>query len=148
MSYKIVLILHLLGAAVWTGGHLVLALGFLPRALAVGDPRIVLGFEERYERIGIPALLVQIVTGLVLAYRYLPDPASWFSFATPVASHVLLKLALLLVTLALAIDARLRLVPRLTRERLPALAWHVGAVTVIAVLMVALGAGIRTGGLF
>ncbi len=146
--FRLVLILHLLGAAVWVGGHLVLTLGFLPRALRERDPRLLLDFESRYERIGIPALLVQVVTGLILAWRYLPDPAAWFSFESPVATHIFWKLALLALTLLLAIHARLRLIPRLDAPGLPLLAAHVVTVTVLAVLMVAVGAGIRTGGLF
>ena len=35
--YHAVLLLHVLGATVWTGGHLVLALGVLPGALAQGN---------------------------------------------------------------------------------------------------------------
>lgn len=38
--------------------------------------------------------------------------------------------------------------PRLTPERLPLLAAHIIAVTVLGVLFVILGVGIRTGGLF
>ncbi len=146
--FQLVLILHLLGASVWTGGHLVLAIGFLPRALRRRDPGLLLDFESRFERIGIPALLVQIVTGLLLAWRYVPEPARWLSFESHVTGHIFVKLILLALTLALALDARLRLIPRLDARRLPSLAAHVVAVTVLAVLFVAVGAGIRIGGLF
>jgi uncharacterized membrane protein len=38
MLFKILVILHTLGATVWTGGHLVLAATVLPSALKHRDP--------------------------------------------------------------------------------------------------------------
>jgi putative copper export protein len=148
MHYRLLVILHLLGASVWVGGHLVLCLSVLPRALRARDPQPVREFEGGFERIGIPALVLQVVTGLVLALRWAPDPSTWLWPTTPAAALIRLKLALLAATILLAIDARLRLVPHLDARRLPALAWHIVAVTVIAVLMLVAGAGIRTGGLW
>jgi putative copper export protein len=145
--YQLMLILHVLGATVWTGGHLVLAIAILPQALRRHDPELILGFESRYERVGIPALVVQVVTGIWLAYRMLPDPAAWFGFETYVASHIAVKLMLLLLTAGLAIDARVRIIPRLRPETLPALAWHIIPVTILAVLFVVVGVGTGTGGI-
>jgi uncharacterized membrane protein len=42
--YQLMLILHVLGATVWTGGHLVLAITILPQALRRHDPELILGF--------------------------------------------------------------------------------------------------------
>lgn len=146
--FRLILTLHLLGAAVWTGGHLVLALVVLPPALRRRDPSPVKAFEAGYERWGVPALLAQIATGLWLAHRYLPDPRGWLSFATPLQAHVATKLLLLAATLALGLHARLRLVPRLDATRLGALAVHIAAITLLAVGFVVVGAGFRTGGAF
>jgi putative copper export protein len=148
VSYRLVAILHLLGASVWIGGHLVLCLAVLPRALRARDPEPVRTFEAGFERLGIPALLVQVATGLWLATAWVPDVGSWFRAATPAATLVLVKLGLLAATVALAVDARLRMVPRLDAARLPALAWHIVAVTVISVAFLVCGVGIRTGGLW
>lgn len=137
-----ILLLHVLGATVWTGGHLVLAIGFLPGALKTGDATLLRSVEERFERVGIPALIVQIATGLMLAHKYIPDPAQWFAFQGKVGAHIGAKLTLLLLTLAFAIHARVRLVPRMG-ERLKALAFHMIVVTVLSVLFVVLGVGIR-----
>ena len=63
--YSLLLLLHILAATVWTGGHLVLALTVLPRALRARDPQILLQFESGYERVGMPALLLQVLTGLL-----------------------------------------------------------------------------------
>ncbi len=146
--YRTLIILHILGATVWVGGHLVLSLTILPRALRERDPAIIREFEDGYERIGIPALVIQVLTGLFLAYHWAPDVASWFRPATPQASLILVKLGLLAVTVALALHARLKIIPSLDADRLPSLALHIIAVTTIGVLMVVFGVAIRTGGLW
>lgn len=146
--YAFMLTLHVLGAAVWTGGHIVLAGSVLVEALRRRDPEIVRGFEARYERVALPALAVQVVTGLWLATVYVPDPRQWLAFDTPVARLVGLKLLFLAATVVLAADARLRLIPRLGAGDLRALAWHIVPVAVLAVLLALAGVGIRLGGWF
>ncbi len=46
MLFKILVILHTLGATVWTGGHLVLAVTVLPKALKSRNPDLIHQFEE------------------------------------------------------------------------------------------------------
>ena len=46
----LLLVLHLLGAAIWTGGHLILTFGVLPSALKATRHRSP--FEHRFERLG------------------------------------------------------------------------------------------------
>jgi putative copper export protein len=145
--YRLLVVLHLLGASIWLGGHLVLSLAVLPRALRARDPSIVRDFEAGYERIGLPALLVQVVTGLWLAHHWVPGLRSWLSPASPQAWGILGKLACLAATLALAAHARLRIIPKLDAQTLPLLAWHVAAVTLLAFGFLVLGVAIRTGGL-
>lgn len=144
--YKILLLLHVLGATVWAGGHLVLVSCVLPPALRRRDPQVLLDFESRFERIGIPALLLQVATGLAMAWTLLPQPAAWLRFEGHLGMTVGLKLALLTATVLLAAHARLRLIPRLSADRLPALALHVVAVTLLAVAFVIVGVGYRVGG--
>lgn len=147
MLRQTLLSLHLLGAAVWTGGHLVLALTVLPRAMRARDAKIVHQFEEGFEKLGIPALLVQIVTGLWMALQWMPSPARWFDLQNPIARGVLVKLSLLAVTAVLALHARLRVLPQLTDDRLGVLAAHIIPVTVLSVLFVLAGVAFRFGGL-
>ena len=111
--FTLVLFLHVLGATIWTGGHLVLSLTVLPRALRGRDPEIIRQFEQGYEKVGIPALLMQVVTGLWLAYRWLPDPGQWISFGTSTGSLIGLKLGLLFGTVVLALHAPRRFSGRL-----------------------------------
>lgn len=147
MPRWLLLCLHLLGATVWTGGHLVLALTVLPRALRARDARIVQEFEEGFEKLAIPALLLQLATGFWLALQWLPSPSLWFTLGGPLARTLQLKLAVLALTVALAAHARLRVLPTLNAERLRLLAWHIVPVTALSVLFVLLGAALRSGGL-
>jgi putative copper export protein len=144
-SYYTFLSLHILGATVWAGGHLVLALTILPNALRQQSAAPVNEFERRFERLGLPALAVQFVSGLWLAERMLGSPDHWFE-GNSLARLVQVKLGLLAITLGLAIHARFRVIPKLSDATLPALAWHIRIVTLAAVLLVLAGASIRFGG--
>ena len=144
--YATALFLHVLGATIWTGGHLVLALAWLPRVLRERSPEQLLRFEQGYERIGMPALLVQIVTGVWMAWQLVPGVGAWLVPETPVARAIALKLGLLALTALIAAHARLRVIPRLSPETLPRMAWHVAAVTLLSVAFVAVGVALRFGG--
>lgn len=143
--YQTLLVLHVLGAAVWTGGHLVLTLGFLPGAVRTRDVTALQAFEARFERIGIPALVIQVVTGIELARRYLPA-SEWLTFDGLLSRHVGAKLVLLGLTVGLALHARLRLIPRLDGSNVKALAVHVVLITLVSIGFVVVGIGFRTGG--
>lgn len=145
--FPLVLTLHLLGGCVWTGGHLVLALRVLPAALRARDPAAITAFERAFEPVGLPALVVQVATGLWLAARFGWTPAALLAPAGGLQRAIDAKLALLALTVALAAHARLRLIPGLRAEGLPLLAAHIVAVTVTSVLFVAVGASLRVGGL-
>lgn len=142
--YAILLVLHVLGATVWTGGHLVLCVAVLPGALRGRDPEPVRRFEAAYERIGLPALLLQVGTGLGLAHVLLPSAGALLA-DSPLARLVWAKLALLAATVLLAVHARLTIIPRLDAARLPLLAVHIVAVTLASVAFVVAGLGVRTG---
>lgn len=142
------LMLHVLAATIWTGGHLVLTLTVLPRVLKQKLPSELLRFESGYERIGIPALVIQVVTGLLLARALVPDMSQWFSFDNSVSRLIGIKLTLLALTVVFAIDARLRIVPKLSEDNLISLARRIIPVTVISILFVVVGVSFRTGWLY
>ena len=135
-------IAHVLGATIWVGGHLILALRFLPKAFKEKSISPITNFEEQYEVLGIPALLVQVITGVWMAHIY---QIEWFSFGTIHSTIVNLKLLLLLATVLLAIHARFFIIPVLSPKKLPLLASHIILVTVIAVAMLYLGLSFRLG---
>jgi putative copper export protein len=146
--YRLLVVLHLLGATVWVGGHLVLSLVVLPRAFRARDASIVREFESGYERIGLPALVLQALTGVWLALHWVPDMRSWPAPASLHGWLVVVKLGLLAATLALAAHARLRLVPALDAGGLSTLAYHIVGVTLLGVAMLVTGVAIRTGGVW
>lgn len=147
MLFKILVILHTLGATIWTGGHLVLAVTVLPQALKQRDPDRIQQFESHFEGFGLTALLLQVVTGLWLTWIYFPGLRNFWAFDSVLSTYIGIKLALLLGTLGLAIHARLFIIPNLTQANLNSLALHIVGVTTLAVLFVVVGAGIRLGGL-
>lgn len=143
--YGLLLLLHILGATIWTGGHIVLSVVILPRVLRNRSPRALHEFESVYEKIGMPALIIQVVTGLMLAHRLLPDFHQWFDFSNPLARIIMLKLALLFLTAAFAVDARFRVIPHLDVDSLPSMAWHIVPVTLFSILFVVAGVSFRAG---
>ncbi|QUY45943.1 CopD family protein (plasmid) [Acaryochloris sp. 'Moss Beach'] len=147
MLFKILVILHTLGATVWSGGHLVLAITVLPQALKNRDPDRIHAFEEHFENFGLLALLLQVTTGLWLTWIYFPGFQTFLAFDSYLSRYIAIKLGLLVSTLALAIHARFFIIPKLTKETMNSLAYHIVGVTTLAVLFVILGSGIRLGGL-
>ena len=143
--YDILLLLHILGATIWTGGHIILATVILPGVLRERAVERLLQFESAYEKIGMPALALQIITGLVLAYQMLPDLGRWTDLSNPVAGVIMLKLCLLALTAAFAVHARFRVLPRLSGETLVVMAWHIIPVTIFSILFVVAGVSFRTG---
>jgi putative copper export protein len=142
----LLVIIHALAATVWTGGHLVLDLGVLPRALRAKSAAQVRAFEEVFEPLGLTALAIQVFTGLWMGWIYLPGFQGLLSPANPIGMLVGVKLLLLAGTAALAVHARLRLIPKLSDDNLSALAWHIRAITALAIAFVVVGALIRLGG--
>jgi len=146
--YGLLLLLHLLAATIWTGGHIVLSLAILPRALRERSAHQLLQFESAYEKIGMPALFVQIVTGLMLAHRMLPDFNQWLNFSNPLSRPLMLKFTLLALTAVIALHARFRVIPYLCDKNLTLMAWHIVPVTILSVLFVFAGVSFRTGWLY
>ena len=149
-THHILLVLHLIAATIWVGGHLVLAIGYLPKALKHKDFSYIGNFEKTYEPIGMPSLAVLVITGILMAYDYNAGLSSWFSFATPIERVVSLNLIFLLTTICFAISAQTRVLPKLRKgqlNKLSEMAVHIICVTLIGVVMVVLGSLVRIGGI-
>jgi putative copper export protein len=148
MSHHLLLIIHLLSAAIWVGGHILLCVGYLPKALKEKDPEIILNYEKKYEPVGMTSLFILVVTGILMAYKYGVSIDYWFQFATPIESVVSSKLVLLLLTAAFALSAQFRVLPKLKTnpDILPEMALHILSVTTIGILMLIFGSFIRFGG--
>jgi putative copper export protein len=144
--FSLLVIVHALAATVWTGGHLVLDLGVLPKALRARDAGAIRAFEETFEPLGLSALAIQVVSGLWMVGIELPGFRGLFNPANPIGVLAGVKLLLLAATAGLALHARLRLIPHLKDDNLAPLAWHIRGITALAIAFVVAGAGIRLGG--
>lgn len=148
--HHLLLIIHLIAATIWVGGHLVLAIGYMPRALKYKDFSYIGNFEKKYEPIGMPSLLLLVITGISMAYDYDAGLKSWFSFSNSIETVVSLKLSCLLLSVCFAISAQTRVLPKLRKgnlSKLPEMAVHITSVTLLGVTMVILGSFVRYGGI-
>lgn len=145
--HHLLLIFHLIAATIWVGGHLLLSLMILPKALKYKAPEMILSFEKQYARIGMPALIVLIITGIAMAYDFGIPVQQWFSFSENVESVVSAKLLLLLFTFIVAIHAQTAVIPKLDQSKMTLMAVHIITITVIGVLLLVLGSTVRYGGI-
>lgn len=147
MTHHIILIFHLLAATIWVGGHLFLSIRILPEALKKKDVSILKNFKSKFEPVGMPALLVLLITGILMAYHYDVTFAKWFSFSNGIEKIVSLKLILLFITAIMAACAEKFIFPKLKSERMFSASFFIITVTIIGVTMLILGSLIRIGGL-
>ncbi len=148
LNHHFLLIIHLLSATIWVGGHLLLCLGYLPQALKKRDQHIILNYEGKFEAIGITSLILLVLTGIIMSYQFGVSVDQWFHFSSPIEQVVSTKISLLLLTVLFALSAQLRVIPKLRKspERLNEMAFHIIGVTTIGVLMLIFGSFIRYGG--
>ncbi|ELA08824.1 hypothetical protein MOMA_00390 [Moraxella macacae 0408225] len=149
------LFLHLTGASIWVGGHLYLALRIVPMAIYRQNSQMLLDFEASFEKLGMSALIIQVLTGVKMADNLLPN---WGLLLQHGAQNPLrqlsilltLKLCWLLLTVLTAISAQLIAIPRIRRDPNSAKAryffvGHILAVTGLSVVFLATGVLFRTG---
>lgn len=109
---KIALILHLLGASIWVGGHFYLLIRLMPTFIRHDDVEGFLNFEKSYEPLGLTALVVQIITGIYMMAHILPIPL-WTSNMGVLTELIHGKLTWLVLTIVTALHARFRVVKKL-----------------------------------
>jgi len=98
-----------------------------------------------------PALLVQVITGPMLAAWWVPDPTNWLPTHSTVSAHIFSKLFLLALLVPIFIHARVRMAPKVARGEwgFRALAVHAWLQMLLAVCFLIVGVSIRlvqTGG--
>ena len=150
MSHHLLLILHLICATIWIGGHLYLSICLLPKILRRKDVALLLSYEKSFEPLGMSALLLLVITGVWMALQYGVSISHWFSFSSPIERVVSVKLILLFITILFALSAQIRVLPKLRNNnirKLPEMAFHIIAVTIIGIVMLILGTFVRYGGI-
>lgn len=143
------LIIHLLGATIWVGGHILLSVVILPQVWKEKSVEKLFNFESRYEWFGMPALFLMILTGIRMAYIYNVKLSTWLSFSTPIERVVSLKLCCLIGIFILALSAQFYVLPRLKTDikKLPLMTFHILTVTTLSIVMLILGSFVRYGGI-
>lgn len=149
MNHHLLLILHLLAATIWIGGHLYIAIRVLPKALKAKDCTELLAMEKSYEPLGMSALAILIITGIWMTLQFGISLDQWFSFSNPIEQVTSTKLLLLFSTFLLAMSAQARVIPKLKSnpKKLTEMAVHIFAVTLIGIGMLVLGSFVRYGGI-
>lgn len=149
------LFLHLLGASVWVGGHLYLALRIVPVAISEQNSNILLDFESRFEKLGMSALLIQLLTGFKMADMLLPKWSLLLEHGADnplrqVSILLTAKLTWLIFTILTAISAQLFVLPKL-KKHLDSAKYrnlfivHILLVTLLSVAFLATGVLFRVG---
>lgn len=142
----IILLIHILSATLWVGGYLMLSFTSLPKALKNKSLENIAQLKKDYNKISIHILILQLLTGLLLAYYLVPDIATWFSFKF-IYSHLIVgKLSLLVITFILAVYARSKILPKLNENNLKAFAVNIFVVTLLSIGFVFIGMMFKTGG--
>lgn len=144
MELKILIVIHVFSAAVWTGGLLFISLGILPGAWRHHDASRLDAVLKPFNRIGHAAIFLQILTGFRLAMIHAPV-SSWFTGTTPSLKLITIKFILLGFTLVLIILEHLVIRKQQESERMKLLGWNTLALTIIAILFVLTGLSFRFG---
>lgn len=147
--HRILLIVHLICASIWVGGHIFLSLSVLHKALKEKNTSVILNFERSYEKVGVPALVILVITGVLMSFDFGIYPSNWFEFSPGMERVISIKLILLLCTITFAIIANIVFIPQLKKSSIKALkkmAFLIIGVTLIAITMLILGNSLRYGG--
>jgi len=139
---KISIVIHVLAATIWTGGHLALVFMYLIPAFKTKSLKEILDFEHRYEKVGMPALVLLVITGFYQFYYFLPDLSLWFDFNNHISTHISSKVIMVIMIAILALDMKLRVFKQ-ENPNFYDFAIHVFAVTALSVLLVIVGLSIR-----
>ncbi len=120
----------------------------IPKAKKAGDIGIIKGYLAGVGQMGVHALAVQLITGLWLATPQFKGISAAFHMKDVFMTHVAAKIVIMIVITVLVIVMRRKIAPKLSMETLGGFTATVGIITVLGIFMVALGVGLRTGGLW
>lgn len=147
MKHQIILIIHLLAATIWVGGHLILLLRYVPKAIKTKSLDELSVFRKNFEPVGMPSLFILIITGILMAYDYNITFEKWFLFENSIEKIVSIKLILLFISLTLAFITIKFVLPSINKTSPFLLYCIIFLVTTIAVTMLILGSLVRVGGI-
>ncbi|MCA9286018.1 MAG: hypothetical protein KDA22_12415 [Phycisphaerales bacterium] len=148
MLYKLLVMLHVLGACIWIGGSIALVSIVLPPAMRERRAEPVVAFERRFGWLGLGALTAQLLTGTWLGLVHLGDLRTIFAEPKATTHLVLTKLVLALVVFGWGGYEYHIMALRLKADGLRRFNAHAWTTVALSVLLLVLGVAIRTGGLW
>lgn len=145
MEKSVLIVLHILGASIWIGGMLIMALGVLPKSKKAGDASILKNYEGSFHILGMIALTLQFLTGFRLAMIYAGGMKGLFDFSNHTAVLFIWKLVLILLTMGLFVVFKKKTLSALTDSNISSASALVWVLTLISVGLMILGLGFSRG---
>lgn len=142
---SILVILHILGASIWIGGMLIMALGVLPKAKKTNDALLLKNFEGSFHLLGMIALTLQFLTGFRLAMIYAGGMKGLFDFSNHAAVLFMWKLVLILVTMGLFVVFKKKTLSNLDPTNVSSASAMIWMLTLLALGLMILGLGFSRG---
>lgn len=140
---KYLILMHLVGACIWVGGHLYLAIAIVPKCIKNKNSDEIMEFESKFEAVGLPALATQIITGILMSMYFVANFWDLFKFDSYHNNIIAAKLIFLLITILLALNVKLRILKNYNESKLRVLAFHIYTVTALSLLFLLAGLSFR-----
>lgn len=142
---SVLVILHILGASIWIGGMLIMALGVLPKAKKAKNASLIKDYEGSFHILGMIALTLQFLTGFRLAMIYADGMKGLFDFSNHVAVLFIWKLVLILLTIGLFVVFKKKTLANLTDDNISGASNMIWNLTIFAIALMVLGLGFSRG---
>ncbi len=142
---SILVILHILGASIWIGGMLIMALGVLPKAKKAKDAALLKNYEGSFHILGMIALTIQFLTGFRLAMIYAGGMKGLFDFSSHPAVLFIWKLVLILITMGLFVVFKKKTLSVLDNSNISSASTLIWVLTLISITLMVLGLGFSRG---
>jgi putative copper export protein len=141
----VLIILHILGASIWIGGMLILALGVLPKAKKAKSSAILRNFEGSFHILGMTALTVQLLTGFRIAMIYAGGMKYLFDFTNHAAVLFVWKMLFIILTMVVFVLFKKKTLANLTDENVSSASAMVWVLALLAIGLMILGLGFSRG---
>jgi putative copper export protein len=142
---SILVILHILGASIWIGGMLIMALGVLPKAKKTNDASLLKNYEGSFHILGMIALTIQFLTGFRLAMIYAGGMKGLFDFSNHAAVLFMWKLVLILATMGLFVVFKKKTLSKLDPTNVSSASAMIWVLTLLSLGLMILGLGFSRG---
>ncbi len=145
MEKSVLIILHILGASIWIGGMLIMALGALPKAKKANDASLLKNYEGSFHILGMIAITIQFLTGFRLAMIYAGGMKGLFDFSNHAAVLFMWKLVIVLLSAGLFVVFKKKTLSNLDNNNISSASAIVWIIAVLAIAQMVLGLGFSRG---